>query len=91
MKHFDSLKAYDNLIEKGMESDKARAIIGNMDSWLKDIANEFVTQKYLTVLTGVLITIGISMSALLFSMKVDIKDMDRRLTSIENYMYMTKR
>lgn len=91
MKHIDALKLYQDLVKSGLPIGQAEAHVEAMDSVFRDIADQFVSQKYTSIFTGIIVAIGLAMGGLMFSMKTDLKDMDRRLTSIENYIYLTKR
>ncbi len=90
MKHFDTLKAYDELIDSGMDAKTAKIQVAQMGNFyidlFKDIGSEFASQKLITVLGAIIISIVSFLAVEVWNLSIDMKDVTRRLTSIEEYI-----
>jgi hypothetical protein len=86
MSHIDTLKAYFDLKKSGLSDEQAQAQIKVFDNWLNQVLRDFVSNKTLTIIGSIIITVGGFTLAKVWDLSHDMTEMKSQLITIKDAM-----
>lgn len=88
MSHIDTLQVYKEAIQAGYTETEASFYANTLDNSFMTKVNElkydFASQKLITILGGIIISIGIALVTITWNISVDIEVLKSKITLMEN-------
>lgn len=89
MKQIDTLKMYETLIAKGMSDKDAKIQIAAMDciandllEWLKELKQDFASQKLVSILGGLILVVGVSTIGMMWKLSIDLEVLKAQVNDV---------